>query len=745
MTFTLDYMPPQMRLVILTRADPPLPLARLRVRNQLTELRAADLRLNTGEATAFLNQTMGLDLPPDDIAALEARTEGWIAGLQLAALSMQGRADVGDFIAAFAGSHHYIVDYLVQEVLHRQPDEVRAFLLKTSILNRLNGQLCDALTGRVDGQATLEALEQANLFVVPLDDERRWYRYHHLFADMLRNRLSQTLPDQVEGLHRRAAAWYEASGLVAPAIEHSFATDDHAQVKRLLRQFYPRWMRPENRALVNRWFERFPQDFLHSDPWLCVTWAWVIWGRGQAAEADRYLDLAQDAYDRLHANGQLPQDDPEYDGLPAEILAFRALILTREDVPAQVIELADRALSIAPQGASTIRAIAYLDKQVAYRDLGQMEEAIQACMLGMPAARAGEDIGTRVSILYSLGFNLILQGRLKEATLVYQDGLRYAETRGERHSPRYDAIYVRLAELSYERNDLREAERLLEQGLQVGEKSIYLWHRFYGQILLSRLLLAQGDRQGALDALDRVGQLSRQIVGAYFEDELTSYWARLCADLGQRECAEAWARIANPVLDEQSGYHQVDRAIQLAHVLLALGRLNEGMQLAERLQTVLQMKSYRHLQISVSVLQAIGWWGRDEPVQAIQCLEAALALAEPEGYVRVFLDHGQPMLELLNRARQRGIAPAYVARLISAAKPGIAASPSTGQPLVEPLSERELEVLHLLAEGRSNREIGDALFIAVGTVKKHLSNICGKLGVQNRTACVARARELGLI
>jgi LuxR family maltose regulon positive regulatory protein len=562
---------------------------------------------------------------------------------------------------------------------------------------------------------------------------------------MLRSRLEQAFPNQVRDLHCRAASWYEAAQLVEAAIEHTFAVGDYAQVKRLLRQHFPQWMRPENRSTIQTWFEQLPQSFLQADPWLCVTWAWLVWGRGRAAEAERYLDCAQQAFDAMQAAGNLPADDPEYRSLPAEILAFRALIQTRKGVPRPVIELGERALAIVPEGASTIQAIAYLALQVAYRDLGQMDEAVRSCRLAVPAARLGEDVGTRVSTLYSLGLNLILLGRLDEAAQVYQDGLRYAESVHEARSPRYDAIYVRLAELSYEKNVLGEAEKLLEQGLQISEKSTYLWHRFYGLVLLSRLLLAQGDRQGALDALDRVEQLSKRISGAYFEDELNSYWARLSADLGQREHASAWARTSNLVLTERSGYVHIDRANQLAHILVALGRLDEGMQLAEYLQIVTRTKSYRHLQISVSALQAIGWWSRGEPERALQCLGVALSLAEPEGYVRVFLDQGQPMLELLYRARQQGLTPVYVARLISAATPGIAASPPTVQPLIEPLSVRELEVLRLLSQGKSNREIGDALFIAVGTVKKHLSNIFGKLGVENRTACAARARELGLV
>jgi LuxR family maltose regulon positive regulatory protein len=760
--FLVCNQPPQMHLVLLSRSDPELPLGRLRARGQMVEIRAVHLRFNVDEVAQFLIQVMGLDLTQQQVADLEAHSEGWIAGLQLAALAMQAALStpgtssmqecdkdmLSEFIEDFTGSHRYIVDYLVDEVLVNRPEEQRDFLLKTSILERLNASLCDALTNRNNSQEILQTLESANLFLIPLDDQRGWYRYHHLFADVLRNRLKFELPDQVDGLHRCAAESLIQNGLMVEAIEHAFMIEDYDFVRDLLRRSYAFLIRTENRATVKRFFERIPWTYLQSEPWLCVMNAWILWNEGKLHPTEDLLTCAQKAYQQLYAKNKLPKGDPAYDGLPAEILAFEALIHTQKGQPDKVIHLAEQALAIAPQESADTSAVALLAQQVACRQKGQMDIAIESCLRALPLSRVTQDIGTRVSVLHSLGVGLMIQGELSQLIRVYEDGLQFAEARGEIDHPRYDLIYFKLADVAYIRNDLDRVDALLKQGFKRSEQNTNLWPRFYGKMLQMQWLLARGDQREAKILQNEMEGVLEKVHGAYFEEELNAYVIMMKVFIGNLEGVRTWVKSYQNVIHDPLDYAQLEPALQLAFTLEALDEIDQAIQLAKQIEAITAKANCRHLQIYALVLLAKGWVKKGQLPEAQKALTLALQLGQPEGYMRVFLDQGkimQEQLKLVDTARLKEPLDLYLRQLLGAFEKVHAVPSKPGHPFMAALSARELEVLGLIAAGCTNKEIGNELVIAIGTVKRHTVNIFTKLDVKNRTEAVAKAREVGIL
>ena len=767
--FLLEHLPPQMHLIIATREDPQLPLARLRARGQLTEVRAADLRFTPSEAAEFLKGVMGLNLSEEDIAALETRTEGWIAGLQLAALSMRGREDVPGFVRAFTGDNRYIVDYLVEEVLQSQPECIRSFLLKTSILDRLSGPLCDAVTGQEEeGNVLLETLERGNFFVVPLDDKRHWYRYHHLFAEVLYAHLMAEQPDLVATLHRRASEWYEQNGSAADAIRHALAAEDFERAADLIEGAVPAMRRSRQEATLLGWLKALPDELFHVRPVLNVHYAGTLLQSGQLdgveerlRDAERWLNTTADRRERPDelAAEMIVVHEEAFRRLPASIAMYRAgIALARGNVP-ETVTYARRVLDLAPEDDHFQRGAAAALLGLAAWTSGDLEAAHRSYADGMAHLQMAGNISDAVGGAMTSADIRIAQGRLREAMRTYEHALRLATEQGDPAMRGTADMHVGMAELHRERNDLEAATQRLLRSKEQGEHTGFPQYRYRWRVAMARIREAQGDLDGALGLLHEAEHL---YVSDFHPDvrPLAALKAEIWVAQGRLGEALGWARERGLSAHDDLSYLREFEHVTLARVLLARYKskreespMLEAMSLLERLLQAAEACGRMGSVIEILVLQGLALEAQGDIPAALVPLERALALAEPEGYVRIFLDEGRPMAQLLSEAATRGIMPDYTGKLLAAFdaegridpddSPRLATLAS--QPLVEPLSDRELEVLRLIAQGLSNREISERLFLAVITVKGHNRNIFRKLQVRRRTEAIARARELGLL
>jgi LuxR family maltose regulon positive regulatory protein len=737
LTFLLEHLPPHLHLVIATREDPPLPLARLRVGGQLTELRTTDLRFTHAEATGFLNQVMGLTLSAQDIAALETRTEGWIAGLQLAAISMQGHEDATSFIRSFTGSHHFVLDYLVEEVLGQQSERVQTFLLRTSILDRLCGPLCDAvvLAPSASGQATLEYLEHANLFIVPLDNERRWYRYHHLFADLLRQRLHQSIASspgdaesQVNELHIRASLWYEDHGLSIEAFHHAAAANDVERAERLIKgKGIPLHFRGAVTAILD-WLESLPTTVLNARPSLWVRYASLLLVNGQTTGVEEKLQAAE-------ASLQGAEPDDKTQDLVGRIAAARAMLaLTRYQVETMLAQ-SRRALEYLRPNNLSLRATAHWTLGFAYSLQGDRAAARRAYTEAISLSQASGIIFTTILATIGLGQVQEADNQLYLAAETYRGVLQLA---GEPPLPVACEAHLGLARVLYEWNDLDAAQQHGRQSLHLARQYDRGIDRFVlCEVFLARLKLAQGDVAGAAALLAQASQSARQQNFVYRMPEVAA--AQVLTLLRQGHLAAA-AQLAQA--------HELP--ISQARVHLAQEDPSAALAVLEPMRRQVEAKGWQDERLKVLVLQAVALQAHGEKDKAVHLLCDTLALAEPGGFIRLFVDEGLPMAHLLSEAAAHGMMPDYLGKLLAVCeaeeqKREDTSSRPPAQPLLEPLSHRELEVLHLMAQGLSNQEMGERLFLALDTVKGHNRKIFGKLQVQRRTEAVARARELGLL
>jgi LuxR family maltose regulon positive regulatory protein len=742
LAFLIDHLPQQMHLIISSRVDPPLPLARLRARNQLSEIRAADLHFTRDEVTAFLNQMMALNLSTDDVAAIEARTEGWITGLQLAALSMKGLDDISGFITAFTGSHRHIVDYLTEEVLSHQPENIQAFLLQTSILDRLTGPLCDAVTGQNDSRAILTKLETANLFLIALDQERQWYRYHHLFADVLRGRLYQEQPDRLHTLHLQASQWYARNGFIPEAISHALAAQDFERAAELVEQIAAAtfWIRGEVYTLLG-WLRALPDAAVRPRTQLSLAYAWLLMWTGHLEEAASFLCTDSDLPETMMA-----EERRAFLGVATAIRA--ELTHLRGDLPG-ALELAWQAteyLSDTPHNWGA-RGTSLGILGGVYRASGDTQAAIEAYA---EASRLMQREGYIVPTLVALGYLIQLramQGQLRQAAEVFLQAVRFATERRAQAIPTFGLAHISMGEVFREWNELETAVQHLQAGINLCQQ----WEGLAddvvdGYLTLARVKQAQGDIESAFAAIQQAEQIAHEQNVSWKLAHAATAQARLWIRQGNLDAANRWA--TGLPADAELSYEHQEEQIMLARLFITQGKNDQAAQLLLRLLEAVEAAGRVGRVIEILGLQALAQHQAKDITRALDALSRAFTLAEPEGYTRIFVDEGPAMQELIRQAAAGGIAVNYAAKLLDAFEQRVPYSKPTPPgmpPLIEPLSERELQILRLLAAGLSTREIADELVIAVGTVRNHVKSIYGKLDAHNRVQALERARALTLL
>jgi len=766
-TYFMEHLPPNVHVILSTRSDPPIPLSRLRARRQLVEIRSQDLRFTAEESIDFLNQVMGLSLSGEEIATLETRTEGWVVGLQLAALSLRGRKDTGTFIQAFSGSHQYILDYLVEEVLSRQPDEILHFLLRTSVLERLNSALGNAVTGRQNSQDILETLERGNLFLVSLDDERHWYRYHHLFAELLQVRLHEMWPDDIPGLHHRAAQWFENFGSGTEAIQHAIAAQDYIHAARLIEQSAANMWSGNEGYLVFRWMNALPEEIIQTRPRLNCCKAWVLIHDAHFEEARTVLDAAEKFLVEQNEDKDI---DPYASESLGMICSIRSAVNSNLGNATLAMQDANTALELLPKNNLIWRGLAYLSLGFAHEVAGDAEQAGQAMIEADITAEKSRDLPLSLLIKYNLGDLHLLQGSLREANEFFKQVVSLAKfNKAERLHELGEALVER-AWVLCEWNKLGEANEQVRRGLEIGRQIGSFIIQIMGHLAYARILQALGKLDAAYDEVEQARQIAETNQIPIYAVAAEAYEIRLDLLTGNLDRAKIWRQKKEKMLSDapEDGiafpphYFEPD-AFTLARVLFTEGHTTEAKM---RLDNMLQLagsanKSSRRIEILV--LLALVFQNLNDPTCAWAFLEQALCLAEPHSYQRIFLDEGYRMELLLDWGIEQEMIKddrilAYVENLLhtfstertfqTAHEEKIIprpVSPSQRTALAEPLTSRENDVLNLMAQGLSNQQIASKMVLSIGTVKIHIHHILEKLAVPNRALAVIRSKELRLL
>lgn len=751
LTFLVTHMPENMHLVVTTRADPPIPLARLRAHDQLAEVRANDLRFTTDETASFLTEVMGLGLTAKEVAALEARTEGWIAGLQIAALSMRGRDDLPEFVETFSGSHRLILEYLAEEVLHQQPEGKLQFLLKTSILNRLCGSLCDALTGGSDGQAVLEDLVSTNLFILPIDEKGVWYRYHHLFAEVLRVRLNKDHPSLISELHRRASSWHLQQGMMDEAVRHALAGADVSEAARLIGSAAGNMLRQGESVSLTGWLDALPEEAIFAHPRLCLVRGWTYF-MGPKFSLEMAEKWAQYSLMRAEADGSLDSE------LAGEVGALQAMLAATRGEVTRSLELSQQALNLLPNDSPWRSAIVFCLGTAHYLS-GDIAAAVPVLNEAVQLSQEPKENYIRLAAASFLGEILVLKGQLDGAVEWFEQVLEWADP----ELPQKGGMmaYGGLANIMCERGRLAAAQVYIHQGIEQLEQLGGAWSAFVLYRALARVYTADNKWSNALEALQRARQIGEVAQVDLVVTQADALRARLHLARGDLTAAESWAKNGGLHPEDDQADHPGRREVEyltLARVLSKQGRHSEALSLLERLLRAAQAEDRKGSAIAILILKSCLLQGVGDTAAALVWLEQAVTLAEPEGFFRIFVEEGDLMRRLLLRFRAHlekqpgGAANEHSAALWEYTKKLLSglprlSPPESGpqEPLLGEVSERELEVLYLINEGLTNQEIADQLVIAVSTVKTHINHLYGKFGVRSRTQILANARQLGLL
>ena len=759
-------LPQPLHLVLLTREDPPLPLARLRANNQLTEIRARDLRFARHEAERFLNEVMGLSLSQADITALDDKTEGWIVGLQLAGLSVRDRANPSSFIATLSGSHRSILGYLTEEVLSQQPEEIRILLLQTSILDRLCGDLCNAVTGRTDGHLLLEQLFNANLFLIPLDDEQRWYRYHHLFSDLLRDLQKALQKNKTDELHQRASHWYAQADMASEAIHHALVAKDYAMAVQLLERHVMDMLMQWHVKTVDRFLQEIPPQLSMQNSRVNLAFAWMYLLRGDYAQASPYVERLQ----AIFSSSQMDEMDIS---LQAEWLALQAMLLNAQAKPVESLDLADQALEIVPEKDVYVRSLIYMGLASAHQQLDDYGQAVEAFQRLIQYGRAAASLVSEMLGLSGLARMAIQRGQLHFAFEIASQGVDRVERSGSLST----AVYGELGVVYYHWYQIEQAHTHFQRAIQVSTLSGYIDAEIYYAVILSRLLQMEGDLEASAREIHRAVDLMQVDGRAQIRGEVISQQVRV--DLAQNRVAAAEMALQGEGFSHKGEFSIPDLApdqkisepdgllynsalrilLYQAQTRREPSSLRSGIELADRLIAETLRRQYIPIALETLLLcaQMHAVLGNDQA--SLANVVRALELAEPEGFITIFVEEGLTIAETLAALLKQGkpwtVQPDYIKAVLDAfpreAQPmSISTSPvaelaALGDEIIEPLTQRELEILRLIREGYSNQEIAERLVITLHTVKKHSSNIYSKLGVNNRTQAVARARQLGLV
>lgn len=758
--FLLAHQPPSLHLIVITRQDPPLSLPRLRARGAMTEIRADDLRFTTEEAITFFRQTMRLDLMTAAVTALNTRAEGWAASLQLAAFALQGdpgrtASSVERFVAAFGGSHRYVMDYLMDEVLAQLPEDWRTFLYQTAILDRLTGSLCESVTNQTDCQATLEKMDRANLFVIPLDEARSWYRYHHLFADLLRYRLRQLQPDRIPELHRRAATWYAQHSFINEAIQHWLAAHDFEQAARVVEQHAElvQWQRGEWET-VRGWLDQLPDELIHAHPKLCLACARGRVLAGQITQVEPYLHSVETYVQQTESHAV---DQFAIRRLQCEVAIVRANIAWQRGDLSDANHLFHRALELLPseeQQLQTRIRLGLAETNYLIGDVGAASQAYQALRELSSETRSFYAALIAMSRLCMLA---MLQGRLHQAHQICQQMQQFIAAQSEPLSAIASMADGCFGDLLREWNELDRAAQHLQKSIECGQRIGNPLVLLHGHIGLARVLQAQGDMTGAHEALTAAKQIEQQhrITWTRGTPAASTWQARLDLAQGNVAMAARWAQEQKLSATDELSFHREVEHLTLARLLIAQDQTTEALHLLDRLASVTESSGRLGRLLEVRILQALAWFKPRDTHRAFECLSQAMTMAEPAGYVRIFLDEGEPMIFLISDFRFSIEKQSALHHLLSYVDKLLAtfATPSTPSAicnlqfaiLPDPLSARELEVLRMMASGWSNQQIAQTLCVTLGTVKSHNNHIFRKLDVTSRTQAIVKAQALGLL